>query len=104
MTKIMYTLAAAAAMLVVANGADAQGPVQLTDNQLDGVTAGAVAIGTGFGGAAGTLASAVGITIHTGVFGAGAFAAGDVTSIAASFSPGPGARAASSLSLGLTSP
>jgi hypothetical protein len=104
MTKTVYSLVAAAAMLAFATAANAQGPAQLTDQQLDGVTAGAVAIGTGLGFAAGTIFSGSGVEIHTGVIGSAAFAAGDVTSIAASYSPGPHAASASTLSLGVTSP
>jgi len=104
MTKTVSSLLAAAAMVAFATAANAQGPVQLSDVQMDNVTAGATSIGTGFGGAIGSLASAVGVTISTAVFGHNAFALGDVTSIAASFSPGPHAFASSTLSLGLTTP
>lgn len=104
MKSKLLSLLAGAAMFGLASAAYAQGPVQLTNNQLDNVTAGATATSLGFGGAVGTLFSGVAITADTGVLGANAAADGDVLSIAASFSPGPGAAAASQLTIVLTSP
>ena len=104
MTKTLYSLLAAGAMLAVATAAQAQGPVQLSDVQLDNVTAGATAIGSGFGGAGGSILAGTSVTINTAVHGHGAFAFGDIASIAASAHHGPSAFASSTLSLGVTSP
>ena len=104
MKSKLLSLLAAAAILGFAGAASAQTPVQLSNNQLDDVTAGATAIGVGLGGAFGTLFSGSAITINTQVLGANAAAAGSVTSISASFSPGPGAAAGSTLGIVLTSP
>ncbi len=102
MTKTISTLLAAAAM--VAFAASANAGQALTDAQLDSVTAGATAIGTGFGAAGGSIGSATAINVFTAVHGHSAFATGDVASIAASAHHGPQAFAASSLSLGVISP
>lgn len=102
MIKTIYSVIAAGAILALITQAHAG--QQLTDAQLDNVTAGATAIGTGLGAAGGSLASGVSVNINTAVHGHSAFAIGDVTSIAASAHHGPGAFASSSLSLGVVSP
>ncbi len=64
-------------------------PVQLPDNQIDGITAGAVVISIGFGSSTARFLSRPAITIYTGAFCSGTLVAGDVTSIvASSLSPG----------------
>lgn len=105
----LFSLIAGAAILGLAGVANAedrshQTPIQLTNAQLDGVTAGATAIGVGLGAAFGTLFSGVAIGIDTAVLGHNAAAVASVTSASASFTPGPGAAAASALSILLTSP
>ena len=104
MKKALFSLLAGVAMLGLAGAANAQSPVPLSNAQMDGVTAGATSIGVGLGGAFGTLFSGSAITIDTAVLGPNAAAIGDVTSAAASFTPGPGAVATSGLSIILTSP
>lgn len=110
MNTKLFSLLAGVAMLALAGAANAQepaqaqGPVQLTSNQMDHVTAGATSVGIGAGGAFGTLFSGTAITIATAVVGKNAAAAGDVVSVASSFSPGPGAVAGSALQIVLTSP
>lgn len=102
MTKTIFTLLAAAAMAAFAASANAG--QTLTDAQLDSVTAGATAIGNGFGTAGGSIGSATSINVFTAVRGHGAFATGDIASIGASARRGPQAFAASTLSLGVVSP
>ncbi|HKT20089.1 MAG TPA: hypothetical protein VJR47_18695 [Stellaceae bacterium] len=102
-------LLAGAALLALAGTASAgdrtpSAPLRLSDAQMDGVTAGATAIGVGFGAAAGTLFSGTAIEVATQVVGPNAAAAGDVISAAASFTPGPGAAAVSQLQMILVSP
>jgi hypothetical protein len=104
MNKALYGALVGAAMLGLAGAASAQQPVQLTNAQLDHVTAGATST-TLFGGLAlGNLGSAVVVTAANAVAGTSAAAAADVTSIATSTIPGPGATAASGLVVTLTSP
>jgi hypothetical protein len=100
-TKVLSLLAA---VTFLAAGAASAAPAQLTDKQLDGVTAGATSIVVGLGGAYGTLSSGNISTALTEVLGANAAAAASNTSIAASFTPGPGAAAISELQAVLTSP
>jgi hypothetical protein len=80
--------------------------VQLTNAQLDKVTAGASASGTGTGAAQGMLSSSeVTITTAVGLSGTGDVSAvGLVTSNASSSSAGIDATASSSLSLIVVSP
>lgn len=104
MTKALYCAIAGAAMFGFVGTASAQQPVQLTNADLDSVTAGATST-TLFGGlAAGNLGAAVVITALNTVVGTNAAAAADVTSVATSTTPGPGAVAASALTVTLTSP
>jgi hypothetical protein len=100
----LFSLLAGVAMLGFAGAANAQGPVQLSDSQMDHVTAGATSIGVGLGAALGTLFSGTTIQIDTAVAGKNAAAQGNVVSAAASFSPGPSAAAVSVLQMVLTSP
>jgi hypothetical protein len=104
MKSKLFCLLAGVALLGLAGAASAQEPIQLSDNQMDKVTAGATSTGIGIGAAVGTMFSGVSLEIDTAVVGHNAIAFGDVASVAASFTPGPGAAAASGLSLLLTSP
>lgn len=94
---------AVAAMVALAGTASAQ-PLQLTNAQLDHVTGGASSITLFGGGASGDLGALTTVTALNQVMGANAAAQADVTSIATSTIPGPGAAAASLLSVTLTSP
>ncbi|HLI12770.1 MAG TPA: hypothetical protein VKY65_14350 [Alphaproteobacteria bacterium] len=100
----LFSLLAGVALLGLATAANAQSPVQLSDSQMDVVTAGATSTALGGAAAFGTLFSGNLVTLATAVNGPNAAALGDVVSIAASFSPGPGAAAASALTIVLTSP
>jgi hypothetical protein len=109
MKNRLFPLLAGAAILALAGTASAEdrnhpAPVRLSDAQMDGVTAGATAIGIGAGAAVGTLFSGTAILVNTAVAGPNAAAVGDVVSAAASFTPGPGAAAASALNVILVSP
>jgi hypothetical protein len=109
MKNRILSLAAGAALVLAAGTAfaadrDHAAPVQLSDAQMDGVTAGATSIGVGAGAAVGTLFSGTAIAINTAVAGPNAAALGGVTSAAASFTPGPTAAAASALNMILVSP
>jgi hypothetical protein len=90
--------------LGVAPHAFASEPAQLTNAQMDRISAGAAAMGAGAGTAIGTLFSGIVVTITTQTAGADVFVAGEINSVAASFLPGPQGGAASSLGIGLTSP
>lgn len=103
MTKTFLAVLAGAAMIAVAGAASAHEPMQLSNAQLDQVTAGAIAVGTGSGFAIGTVGGGVSININTQAIGHFAFAAGDITSISAS-SHHNLAFSGSSLSLGISSP
>ena len=104
MTKALYGALVGAAMLGFAGTASAQAPIQLTNAQLDRVTAGATST-TLFGGlAAGNLGAAVLVAAINTVAGSSAAAAADVTSVATSTIPGPGAVAGSALVVTITSP
>jgi hypothetical protein len=88
--------------LGVAPHAFASEPAQLTNAQMDRISAGAAAMGAGT--AIGTLFSGIVVTITTQTAGADVFVAGEINSVAASFLPGPQGGAASFLGIGLTSP
>lgn len=103
MTKAFSALLAGAAMLALSGVAQAQQPMQLTDSQLDHVTAGASALGVFAGAAFGSAISGVTATVTTAVLGANAAASGNVLSFAGSLN-NSGAVAASGLQLTLTSP
>lgn len=102
-TKLL-SLVASVALIGLAGSASAKDLQPLSNAQMDHVTAGATSITVGAGIAAGTILSGVGVTLATQVIGPNAAALGDVTSIAASFSPGPTAVAGSQLQAVLTSP
>jgi hypothetical protein len=104
MIKVTYFALVSAVMLSFVGVASAEEPLQLTNSQLDRVTAGASSATLFAGAAAGTLLSAVGVNSFNRVIGPNAAAAANVTSIAASFTPGPGASAGAALTVLLTSP
>jgi hypothetical protein len=83
-----------------AGPANAWEPAQLTDTQLDKVTAGLSASGTGTGTAQGMLSSSIAsVTTAVGAGGGSATAVGRVTSSASSTTSGIVATASSTLSL-----
>ncbi len=102
MKSKLLSLLAGAAMLGFAGTAFAQGPVPLTNNQLDNVTAGAFALSLNGGVAFGTVASAVTITANAIVAGSSALGSGQVISAAADF--GGMAIAGAQTSILVTSP
>ena len=104
MYKALYGALVGAAMFAFAGTASAQQPVQLTDAQLDGVTAGATSTTLFAGAATGNIAAAVVVGSLNLVAGTSALASSDVTSVAASTIPGIGAAAASGLVVTITSP
>lgn len=104
MNKALYAALVGAALLGLTGAASAREPMQLTNAQLDNVTAGATSVTLFAGGALGNLGSAVVVTAANAVLGTNAAAAADVTSIATSTIPGPGAQAVSGLVVTLTSP
>ncbi len=109
MKTTLFPLLAGAAILALSGTAFAgesnhTAPLRLSDMQMDGVTAGATAIGVGAGAALGTLFSGTAIQVNTAVAGPNAAAVGNVISAAASFTPGPSAAAASALNMILVSP
>ena len=103
MKKGLYLAFALGTMVAFAGGASAQ-PLQLTNMQLDHVTGGATSITLFAGGAIGNLGALTNVTATNAVAGVNAAAAADVTSIATSTIPGPGAQAASFLNVIVTSP
>jgi len=104
MTKVLHCALAGVAVLTFASAAFAQEPTRLSNAQLDSVTAGATSTTLFAGGALGNLGSAVGVIAINQVSGTSAAAAADVTSIASSTKPGPGAQAVSALVTTITSP
>lgn len=104
MNMKLLSLVASVALIGLAGSASAKDLKPLTNAQMDHVTAGATSITVGSGIAAGTIFSGVGVSLATAVMGHNAFGAGDVKSIAASFTPGPSAFAASGISAILVSP
>jgi hypothetical protein len=104
MNKALYVALVGAALLGLTGAASAREPITLTNAQLDNVTAGAISVTLFAGGALGNLGSAVTVTGVNAVAGTSAAAAANVTSIATSTIPGPGAAAASGLVVTITSP
>jgi len=104
MTKIFSALCAGVALLAFAGMANAQQPMQLSDAQLDHVTAGATSNALGQLAGSGTIFASGFISLATAVAGSTAAGAGTVLMESASFSGTPTATAASALGLALTSP
>jgi hypothetical protein len=100
---LMAGLAAAGVLICAVGGARAAGPIRLTDNQLDRVTAGinlglsAAAIATG-GNFALSETNGAGATGSTSLPGGGSVQSGAIVGTAAAYSPGGSASASAATS------
>jgi hypothetical protein len=103
MKKALFCALAGAAMLSLAGAASAQ-PLQLTNAQLDRVTAGATSLSTFTGVVSGNISAALVLLSTNTVAGTTASAISSITGAAASTVPGIGASAADTLTVTLTSP
>lgn len=104
MTKTLSALFAGVTVLAFAGMANAQQPVQLSDAQLDHVTAGATSSALGGLAGSGTIFASGFMSLATAVAGTTATGTGVVLMESASFNGTPTATAASALGLALTSP
>lgn len=104
MTKTLSALFTGVAVLAFAGMANAQQPMQLSDAQLDHVTAGATSTAAAALAGSGTIFASGFINLATAVAGTTAAGTGTVLMESASFNGTPTANAASALALALTSP